>query len=320
MGKYYANSLDINKLDDNNLTAIIKQAQSEGAPVSTAVVHPCDVNSLEGALEAAELGIIEPILVGPKVKIQVAADAIEADLSKIEIVDVAHSHEAAEVAVSMVRSGQAKALMKGSLATGELLSAVMDKTNGLRTGRRLSHVFVMDVESYHKPLLVADGAINIAPNLEDKKNILQNTIDCAHALGIKEPKAAILAAVEKVNVSMPATLEAAALCKMVDRHQITGPAIVDGPLAFDNAISAEAARDKHIDSPVSGEPDILLVPDLEAGNILVKQLQYLGGAQAAGIVMGARAPIILTSRAAKAVERLASCAVAVTVARKMPKL
>lgn len=319
MGKLFANSIELDRLEDNHLTAIIKQAASEGAPVSTAVVHPCDVNSLEGALEAAALGIIEPILVGPAIKIQVVADAIEADLSKIEIVDVKHSHEAAEVAVSMVRSGQAKALMKGSLSTTELLEAVVNKTNGLRTERRLSHVFVMDVKSYHKPLFVADGAINIAPNLTDKKHILQNTIDCALALGVKLPKAAILSAVEKVNVNIQSTLEAASLCKMVDRKQITG-AIVDGPLAFDNAISKEAADDKHIDSPVPGDVDILLVPDLEAGNILVKQLQYLGGAQAAGIVMGARAPIILTSRAAKAVERLASCAVAVQVARKMPKI
>lgn len=318
MGKYLSEDIRLEDLEDNHLTTFIKQAAKEGAPVPTAVAHPCDINSLEGALEAAEVGIIEPILVGPEIKIKVAAEALEADISRLKLVDVKHSHEAAEVAVKMIKAGEANALMKGSLSTNELLNAVVSKTNGLRTERRISHVFVMDVKTYHKPILVADGAINIAPNLTDKQHILQNTIDCAKALGIREPKVAVLSAVEKVNVNIQSTIEAAAISKMVDRHQITG-AIVDGPLAFDNAISTEAAKDKGIDSPVAGDVDILLVPNLESGNILVKQLQYLAGAKAAGIVMGASAPIILTSRAAKADERLASCAVAVLVARKTPK-
>lgn len=293
----------------SRLDTYITQALECG-PVRTAVVHPTDANSLLGAISAAEAGLIEPLLVGPEHKIRAVAEQQDVDLSPFQIVSTAHSHEAAEQAVQLVREAEAETLMKGSLATKELLRAVLHKTKGLRTERRLSHVFVLDVHHYHKPLLITDAAINIAPGLNDKADILQNAVDFAIRIGIDTPRVAILAAIEKVDPAMISTLDAAALCKMADRGQLTG-AIIDGPLAFDNAISREAALDKHIESKVSGDADILLAPDLEAANMIAKQLVYLADAHAAGIALGARVPIILTSRAAKPLERLASCALAV---------
>lgn len=300
------------------LEHIMQQAKDRQA-VATAVVHPTDVNSLQGAIEATEATIIAPVLVGPEAKIRAAAEEGGLDLKDYRIVDTEHSHEAADVAAKLAQAGEVHAIMKGAIGTSELLGAVISKENGLRTERRLSHIFVMDVPSYHKTLLITDAAINIAPKLWEKRDILQNAIDCAKALGIQTPKAAILSAVEKIKANIQSTLDAAALCKMADRGQITG-GIIDGPLAFDNAISAEAARDKGIKSVVSGDADILMAPDLESGNMFAKQLQYLASAKAAGIVMGARVPVILTSRAAKSLERLSSCAVAVMVARQMGRL
>ena len=282
-------------------------------PVATAVAHPCDASSLTGAMEAAQQGLIEPILVGPRSKIQNAADAAGIDLKNVEVIDAPHSVAAAAKAVALLREAKAELLMKGSLHSDELLAAVVSRESGLRTGRRISHVFVMDVPTYHKVLMVTDGAINIAPTLEDKVDICQNAIDLAISLGLERPKVAILAAVETVTSKMPATLDAAALCKMAQRGQIKG-AILDGPLAFDNAISKEAAKTKGIDSQVAGDPDILLAPDLEAGNILAKQLTFLAKADSAGLVLGARVPIILTSRADSVRSRIASCAVAMLAA------
>jgi phosphotransacetylase len=282
-------------------------------PVATAVAHPCDRSSLEGALEAAGLGLIQPILVGPIAKIREVAAANGIELGRTRVVDAAHSHAAAAKAVALVRNGEAELLMKGSLHSDELLGAVVARDTGLRTGRRISHVFIMDVPTYHKVLVVTDAAINIAPTLEDKIDICQNAIDLAVLLGDHPPKVAILAAVETVTSKMPATIDAAALCKMADRRQITG-ALLDGPLAFDKAISAEAARIKGIDSDVAGDPDILLVPDLEAGNMLAKQLTFLANADSAGLVLGARVPVILTSRADSVRSRIASCAVAMLAA------
>ena len=282
-------------------------------PVSTAVAHPCEASALAAVVDAAELGLIAPILVGPKAKIEEVAKTNGIVLGSIPIVDAPHSHASAARAVELVRQGKAELLMKGSLHTDELLGAVVARETGLRTGRRLSHVFIMDVPTYHKVLIVTDAAINIAPTLEDKVDICQNAIDLAISLGLARPKVAILAAVETVTSKMPATLDAAALCKMAERGQITG-ALIDGPLAFDNAISAEAARIKGIRSEVSGDPDILLVPDLEAGNILAKQLSFLANADSAGLVLGARVPIILTSRADTVRSKIASCAVAVLAA------
>jgi phosphotransacetylase len=280
------------------------------APVPTAVAHPCEASALAGAVDAARQGLIEPILVGPVARIEETARAAGIDLTGLRVVDSPHSHASAQKAVELVRSGAAALLMKGSLHTDELMAAVVARETGLRTGRRLSHVFVMDVPTYHKVLLVTDAAINIAPTLEDKVDICQNAIDLAVALGLERPKVAILAAVETVTSKMPATLDAAALCKMAERGQIKG-ALLDGPLAFDNAISREAAATKGIRSEVAGDPDILLVPDLEAGNILAKQLSFLAHADSAGLVLGARVPIILTSRADSVRSRIASCAVAV---------
>jgi len=282
-------------------------------PVPTAIAHPCDASALEGAMEAAAKGLITPILVGPAAKLREVAEATGLDISKARVVDAPHSHASAAVAVDLVRRGEAELLMKGSLHTDELLGAVVAKETGLRTGRRISHVFLMDVPTYHKVLVVTDAAINIAPTLEDKVHICQNAIDVSVLLGVKKPKVAILAAVETVTSKMPATIDAAALCKMADRKQITG-GILDGPLAFDNAISKEAARIKGIESEVAGDPDILLVPDLEAGNMLAKQLTFLANADCAGLVVGARVPIILTSRADSVRARIASCAVAVLAA------
>jgi phosphate acetyltransferase len=282
-------------------------------PIPTAVAHPCEETALSGALEAAAKGLITPILVGPSAKIREIARAAGIDVGATRIVDVPHSHAAAAKAVQLVREGEARLLMKGSLHSDEILGAVLAKEIGLRTGRRLSHVFIMDVPTYHKVLVVTDAAINIAPTLEDKVDICQNAIDLAVALGVKRPKVAILAAVETVNSKMPSTIDAAALCKMADRGQISG-GVLDGPLAFDNAISAEAAKVKGITSEVAGDPDILLVPDLEAGNMLAKQLTFLANADSAGLVLGARVPIILTSRADSVRSRIASCAVAVMAA------
>ncbi len=282
-------------------------------PVPTAVAHPCEETALAGALEAGAEKLITPILVGPVAKIREVAKKSGLDLGSTRIVDAPHSHAAAATAVEMVRKGEAELLMKGSLHTDELLGAVVARETGLRTGRRLSHVFVMDVPTYHKVLIVTDAAINIAPTLEDKVDICQNAIDFAVALGVKKPKVAILAAVETVNSKMPATIDAAALCKMADRRQIT-EGILDGPLAFDNAISKEAANIKGIESEVAGDPDILLVPDLESGNMLAKQLIFLANADSAGLVLGARVPIILTSRADSVRSRIASCAVATLAA------
>ncbi|MBU2967522.1 bifunctional enoyl-CoA hydratase/phosphate acetyltransferase [Amphritea sp. 2_MG-2023] len=292
----------------NQLEFFIEEAV-KARPVTTAVVHPVEHNGLSGAIEAAERGLIVPILVGPSAKIKAAADKYELNIDDYELIDVEHSHAAAETAVRLIREARAETLMKGDLGTSELLSAVIHKTQGIRTERRLSHVFVLDVPNYHKPLMITDAAINVMPDLLTKQDIVQNAIDFCHALGIKEPKVAILAAVEKVKPSMPSTIDAASLCKMADRGQITG-GILDGPLAFDNAISLQAAIDKHISSPVSGDADILLAPDLEAANMIAKQLIYLADAKSAGIALGARAPIILNSRAEGTLTRLASCALA----------
>jgi phosphate acetyltransferase len=281
--------------------------------VTTAVAHPCDETSLTGAMDAAEAGLIVPILVGPKAKIEAVATKCGIDLKGVEIVDVAHSHEAAAKAVEIVRSGGAEVLMKGSLHSDELLSAVAKKETGLRTERRISHVFIMDVPDHPQTLFITDAAVNIFPDLMAKRDIVQNAIDLFQGLGLGTPRVAILSAVETVTVSIPSTLEAAALCKMADRGQITG-GILDGPLAFDNAISPEAAAIKGIKSEVAGRADILVVPDLEAGNMLAKNLSFLSHADAAGIVLGARVPIILTSRADNLRTRMASCAIAVAFA------
>ena len=282
-------------------------------PVKTAVVHPCDRDSLMGPIEAAKRGLITLVLVGPEAKIRAVAKAEGVDLTPYTIVSTEHSHAAAAQAVAMARAGEVEALMKGSLHTDELLAAVVPSATGIRTARRISHVFVMDVPAYPRPLLVTDAAINIYPTLEDKVDIVQNAIDLAHVLRIEQPKVAILSAVETINPKIQSTLDAAALCKMADRGQITG-GILDGPLAFDNAISEEAARTKKIVSPVAGKADILLVPDIEAGNMVAKQLQYFAGADSAGIVLGTRVPIVLTSRADSVRTRLASAAVMVLVA------
>jgi phosphate acetyltransferase len=282
-------------------------------PIPTAVAHPCEQSALSGAIEAANLGLIIPILVGPCNKIEATARSAGIDISKYEIVDAPHSHGSAVKAVELLREAKAELLMKGSLHTDELMSAVVSREGGLRTGRRISHVFVMDVPTYHKVLFITDGAINIAPTLEDKVDICQNAIDLIRALGVAKPKVAILSAVETVTSKIPATIDAAALCKMAERSQITG-AILDGPLAFDNAISKEAAQTKGIHSLVAGDPDILLAPDLEAGNMLAKQLTFLANADSAGLVLGAKVPIILTSRADSVRARIASCGVAMLAA------
>lgn len=290
------------------------RAKCAGLPaMPTAVVHPCDATSLTGAISAAEEGLLQPILVGPEHKIRGVADAEGIDLSPYELIPTKHSHAAAEKGVELIRAGTASVLMKGSLHTDELMHAVIDKTNGLRTERRISHIYVMHVPTYPKLLLLSDAAINIYPTLEDKRDICQNAIDLAQALGIETPKVGILSAIETVNPKLPSTVEAAALCKMADRGQITG-GLLDGPLAFDNAINMEAAAMKNIHSPVAGQVDILITPDLESGNMLAKQLTFLANADAAGLVVGARAPIILTSRADSVAARLASCAVAVIFA------
>lgn len=290
-------------------------AKATGLPPATmAVAHPCDAASLVAVVEMAAAGLIVPILVGPEAKMKAAAVASSLDISQFRIVDAPHSHAAAAQAVALVRSGEAELLMKGSLHTDELMHEVVSSETGLRSERRLSHVYIMDVPTYPRPLLITDAAVNIAPTLEEKRDIIQNAIDLAHVMGTDMPKVAILAAVETVNPAMRATLDAAALCKMADRGQIKG-GLLDGPLAFDNAVSPEAARQKGIVSLVAGQADILVVPDLEAGNMLAKQLSFLAGADAAGVVVGARVPIILTSRADSERTRIASCAVAVLLAQ-----
>jgi phosphate acetyltransferase len=284
-------------------------------PVATAVAHPCDESSLSGAIDGAKLGLIRPILVGPKAKIQAVAAKLKADIARFEIVDAPHSHGAAAKAVELVRNGKAEALMKGSLHTDEIMGEVVKRDTGLRTARRISHCFVMDVPSYEYALIISDAAVNIAPTLKDKVDIVQNAIDLAHALRIPEVRVAILSAMETVNPDVPSTIEAAALCKMADRGQITG-GILDGPLALDNAINLEAAGIKKIKSPVAGRANVLIVPDLEAGNMLAKSLSFLAKADSAGIVLGAKVPIMLTSRADSVMARLASCAVASLVAEQ----
>jgi phosphate acetyltransferase len=291
---------------------LIKAAQERTA-ITISVAHPCDEVSLESAVEGARLGIIKPILVGPVARIRDAAVRAKLDISGLELVASAHSHDSAAKAVEIVRSGRAEALMKGSLHTDELMGAVVSREGGIRTARRISHCFIMDVPGHPDALIITDAAVNIAPDLEAKVDIVQNAIDLAHAMGAAQVRVAILSAMETVNPKVPSTVEAAALCKMADRGQITG-ALLDGPLALDNAISPQAAKVKGIVSEVAGRANVLLVPDLEAGNMLAKSLSFLAGADAAGIVLGAKVPIVLTSRADSLLTRLASCAVAVLVA------
>ena len=280
----------------------------------TAVAHPCDDVSLGAAVEAWKLRLITPILVGPSARIRAVAASLNLDISALQLVDAQHSQDSADKAVALVKAGKAQALMKGSLHTDELMGAVVARDTGIRTARRISHCFIMDVPRHNQPLIITDAAVNIAPTLEDKVDIVQNAIDLAHAMNPEgEVRVAILSAMETVNPKVQSTIEAAALCKMADRGQITG-ALLDGPLALDNAIDPEAAAIKKIVSPVAGRANILVVPDLEAGNMLAKSLSFLAGADAAGIVLGARVPIILTSRADAMLTRLASCAVAVLVA------
>ena len=285
------------------------------APIKVAVVHPCDGPSLGGALDARNAGLIDPVLVGPRARIEAAATAAGLDLAGVAIEDAPHSHAAAARGAELACAGKVEAVMKGSLHTDELMAAVVARESGLRTKRRVSHCFVLHTPRYPRPFIVTDAAINLAPDLEQKADIIRNAIDLAHAIGVAEPKVAILAAVETVNPAMPSTLDAAALCKMSERGQITG-GVLDGPLAFDNAVSATAARTKGITSEVAGQADILVVPDLESGNMLAKQLVFLGDATSAGIVLGARVPVVLTSRADSDESRIASCAIALILAHR----
>lgn len=287
---------------------LVTAAQARGAIV-TAIVHPCDALSLQGALAARDAGLLRPVLVGPPERIQSAAGAAGLSLDGVEIIAAAHSHDAALRAVDLAREGRVQALMKGALHTDEIMAAVVDKVTGLRTERRITHVFALDVPHYDKPLFITDAAINIEPDLMTKRDIVQNAIDLAHALGIAAPKVALLSAVETVTPAIRSTVDAAALCKMAERGQITG-GLLDGPLAFDNAVSVEAARLKGITSPVAGQADILVAPDMVSGNMIAKQLVYLAGAQCAGLALGARVPIILTSRADDLDARIASAALA----------
>ena len=291
---------------------LIKAAQTQ-ATIKVAIAHPCDDVSLEGAVEAARLRLIDPILVGPQERIRACAARAGLDISAMEIVNSEHSDDSAAKAVELVTAGRVEALMKGSLHTEELMAAVVSRQAGIRTARRISHCFIMDVPGHPDALIITDAAVNIAPTLDDKVDIIQNAIDLAHAMGVAEVRVAILSAMETVTAKVPSTVEAGALCKMAERGQITG-ALLDGPLALDNAISPKAAAIKNITSPVAGRANVLVVPDLEAGNMLAKSLSFLAQADAAGIVLGARVPIILTSRADSLLTRLASCAVAVMVA------
>lgn len=285
------------------------------APVRMAVVHPCDALSLSGAMDAAAAGLIVPVLVGPRHRIEAAAAEAGADLAGCEIVDAPHSHAAAATAAGMAGRREVEALMKGSLHSDEFLAAILAPEAGLRTERRISHCFVMETPAYPRPFIITDAAINIAPTLEHKADIVRNAIELAHTLGVATPKVAILAAVETINPRMQSTLDAAALCKMADRGQIKG-GLLDGPLALDNAVSMDSARVKGIDSTVAGRADVLVVPDVESGNMLAKQLEFLGEADSAGIVMGARVPVVLTSRADSRQARLASCAIAALLAQR----
>ena len=294
------------------LQALVARAKGLAA-IDMAVVHPCDKESLKGALMAAEAGLIDPILIGPEAKIRSIAEEHGFDLKQHRIVNVRHSHESAAMAVTLIRNGDAEAIMKGSLHTDELMAEIVSRAAGLRTSRRVTHVFLMDVPTYPRPIMITDAAINIAPTLEEKVHVIQNAIDLAHIIGIPEPKVAILSAVETVNPKIQSTLDAAALCKMADRGQITG-GLLDGPLAFDNAVSMMAAKTKGINSVVAGCADILVVPDLESGNMLAKQLEYLANALTAGIVLGAKVPVVLTSRADTAETRIASCVIATLIA------
>ena len=287
-------------------------------PVITAIAHPCDEVSLGGAVEARKMRLIEPILVGPPERVKEVAARYQIDIADIPLIASVHSHDSAAKAVALVREGKAQALMKGSLHTDELMGAVVARDTGIRTERRISHCFVMDVPGHADPLIITDAAVNIAPTLEDKMHIVQNAIDLAHAVGFPEVRVAILSAMETVNPKVLSTIEAAALCKMADRGQITG-ALLDGPLALDNAISPEAAAVKHIVSPVAGRANLLVVPNIEAGNMLAKSLSFLAGADTAGIVLGARVPIMLTSRADTLMARQASCAIASMVAAAQRK-
>jgi phosphate acetyltransferase len=292
---------------------LIARAKQVVPPAKTIVVHPCDESSLRGTIEAAEAGLIIPILVGPAAKIAATARQHNVDIARFELVDAAHSDDAAARAVKLIHEAKGELLMKGSLHTDELMRAITASATGLRTARRISHVFVMDVPTYAETLFITDAAINIFPDLDVKRDIIQNAIDLFTQTGLGTPRVAILSAVETVTSKIPSTIEAAALCKMADRGQITG-GVLDGPLAFDNAIDPEAAKIKGIQSPVAGRAQILVVPDLEAGNMLAKNLSFLAQADAAGIVLGARVPIILTSRADSVRTRMASCAVAVLYA------
>lgn len=287
-------------------------------PLKTAIVQPTDPLALKGAIEAAKENLIIPILVGPKDKIMAAAKAANLNISPYQLIATHHSHEAAEVAVKLAKEAKVEALMKGKIHTDELMEPILDKTNGLRTGKRMSHIFAIESPDYPKPLFLTDAAINIRPNLSEKKDIVQNAIDLFHILGLGTPKVAILSATETVNEKIPSTLDACALCKMADRGQITG-GIIDGPLALDNAISRESVHEKNIHSKVAGNADILVVPDLESGNMLYKQMTYLSGMEAAGIVMGASVPIILTSRGSDDISRKASCAMALAYVRNKEK-
>jgi phosphate acetyltransferase len=308
---------DVTLAHHDRYRALMSAAQG-GQPIPTAVVHPCDATSIQGAAEAAAAGLIIPVLIGPEAKIRLAAAAAEIDIGAFRLEPTPHSHAAAKRAVMMARAGEVEMLMKGSLHTDELMAAVVATDGGLRTERRISHVYVMDVPAYPRPLLITDAAINIDPDLEAKRDIVQNAIDLAHVLGVECPKVAVLSAIETINPKLRSTLEAAALCKMAERGQITG-GVLDGPLALDNAVNMAAAKGKGITSPVAGQADILIVPDLEAGNMLAKQLTFLAGADAAGVVLGARVPIVLTSRSDSARTRIASCAVAVLMARAKVK-
>jgi phosphate acetyltransferase len=313
----------LNESREDTIAALVEQGREKYQrvvamaqrlpPVITAVVHPCDAVSLVGAVEAHRLNLISPVLIAPPTRLQDVARQNDIDITGLPLVASAHSHDSAAKGVALVREGKVAALMKGSLHTDELISAVVAHDSGLRTDRRISHCFIMDVPGYTAPLIITDAAVNIAPTLEDKVDIIQNAIDLAHAIGIPQPMVAILSATETVNPTVPSTVEAAALCKMADRGQITGGTL-DGPLALDNAISHEAAAIKHIVSPVAGHANVLVVPNLEAGNMLAKSLSFLAGAESAGIVLGARVPIILTSRADTLVTRIASSAVATLVA------
>ena len=295
--------------DHPHLRSLLERARAVG-PIKVAVAYPCDAASIQSCVQAAEQGLIVPVLVGPRARIEAAASQAGVDLARLELQDTADDpHIAAQQAVALCRDGQCAALMKGSLHSDELLAAAVTREAGLRGGRRASHVFVLDIPGFDRPLLITDCVVNIAPTLMDKRDIAQSAIELAQSIGIEQPRVAVLSAVETVNPAIPGTIDAAALCKMADRGQIKG-GILDGPLAYDNAISLESARNKGIVSSVAGQPDILLVPNLEAGNMIYKQLVYMAHAECAGLVLGMKIPVILTSRSDSVTSRIASCALA----------